>query len=217
MGLLDRWLGGAERNAPPTQAKTEYHSTQSSKSAPTGATARREVLTNALRDTLSRAGIPATWITADMLTAKSRAGESGIHWRLAIRHWDPRLLPHLVALQNALITRVHSFDPVAEQWLMGITWQLALEDESQCPPLPHPASWTAQPRMTEDTAPADFVESSAGVIAGPVHLNDPAADRLAELDRLLAGTDEAYRARSGGPDQGFQATEPASLDDLRRR
>lgn len=216
MGLFDRWLGGADRpasNLPPPIQKTGFHSTQSSRAAPATQPARREALANALRDTLARNGIPPTWISGEMLTAKSRKGEQGLHWRLVIHHWDPRLLPHLVALQNALITRVHTFDPVAEQWLMGISWRLALDDESQCPPLPHSNIWTADWRNAPDTAPGQFVESSAGVIAGPVHLNDPRAD----LERMMANADGAYQAKAeDASDRGFQKTEPASLDDLRR-
>lgn len=220
MGLLDRWLGAGDKAQPThTQLRTGFASTNNSKSlAPTTGPQRREVLAHALRDTLARHGIPPTWVTADMLTAKSRSGEAGIHWRIAIRHWDPRLMLYLVALQNALITRVHAFDPVAEQWLMGISWQVVLDDESACPALPPPHVWANEGRDFQETTVRDDLveEPSAGVIAGPTNLNAAGGtDRRAELDRLLAQMDSEYHAKAqDAGSRGFEKTQPAGLDQL---
>src|SRR5689334_8676841 len=62
------------------------------------ASTRREMLRMALRSTLSRHGIPAAWIGAEMVVSTSRNREPGVHLRLLIRHWDPRLLEHTAAL-----------------------------------------------------------------------------------------------------------------------
>jgi hypothetical protein len=199
-----------------------------SRSAASDSSTRRELLRVVLRNTLSRHGIPTTWISAEMLMATSRGREPGIHWRLVIRHWDPRLLTHAVALQNALIVRVLAFDPLAAQWLMGISWQFNLPDESLCPPLPHPGTWTSAPRPAEDResdAPAQPAGGSGDVIAGPVRI--PGAPRpqtgieddevRADLERLFAVRDaelalHSSRTSSDATQPMYLKTEPQPLE-----
>lgn len=169
---------------------------------------RRELLRVVLRDTMRRNGIPAEWITAETLTAMSRTREPGIYWRLSIKHWDERLPNHLVAIQNALITRLHAFDPMAQDWLTGISWQFALADESACPAMPHPGSWTAEPRPAEQAAAA--AQTSGDVIAGPVSIESPSGDVKADLERLMSVMDAQYHNESANS-RGYAATEPAKL------
>lgn len=163
---------------------------------------RREALRLALRDTLQRYGMPAEWISSETLTLTSRSGERNVHWRLVVKHWDPRILTHGVALQQALVRRVTAFDPLAPDWLQGISWQFALEDESVCPAMPHPASWTAQSQATahEETAPAPLPEA------------EPEADPHADLQRLFAIRDADFQQHAGGePSPAWSRTEPAKL------
>lgn len=127
-----------------------------------------------LRDTLNHQGIPTAWVAGEVLLENSRSQRQGVHLRLVVKHWNPRLLTHGVALQNALIKRVTAFDPMAGEWLMGISWQFALADESQCPSLPHPGSWTAAP----SDAPADAATS-------------------ADLEKLLAVRNADFRQHPG--------------------
>jgi hypothetical protein len=171
---------------------------------------RRELLRVVLRDTLRRHGIPAEWITAEMATMTSRNGDRGIYWRLSIRHWDARLPVYCVAIQKALISKLHSFDPVAEDWLVGISWQYMLEDESACPPLPHPGMWTAMPKAAAQEAPQQEAAAApaADVIAGPVSLESHSGDVKADLERLMSVLDEQYRQADTNP---YAKTEPAKL------
>jgi hypothetical protein len=111
--------------------------------------ARRELLRRALRDTLDFHRIPAAWIGAETLTASSRgSAQKGIHWRLLIKHWDPELWSYSVPLQQSLISRITSLDASASSWLMGISWQFALPDESVCPPMPE-LTWAAEPKIRQ--------------------------------------------------------------------
>jgi len=196
-----------------------------SRSSASDSTTRRELLRVVLRNTLNRHGIPTTWIGTEMLLATSRGREPGIHWRLTIRHWDPRLLTHMVALQNALIVRVLAFDPLAAQWLMGISWQFSLPDESLCPPMPHPGLWTSEPREGEAPAPQEAKPSSYGdVIAGPVRISNapppaPSEDDevKADLERLFAVRDaelelNAQRTGSDKTQPMYLRTEPQPLE-----
>lgn len=164
--------------------------------------ARREVLELALRESLQRHGIPTSWITADALAATSRNSDAGLHWRLAIKHWDPRLMLHGVALQHSLVDRVLMYDPRANDWLLGISWQFALPDESACPAMPHPGSWTADPRPEPAPAPAEPLPGgSADLIEGPLHIGGGSSK--AELDLLMSQRDASFIADH----KDFEATQ----------
>jgi hypothetical protein len=228
---LIRWLFGAKA-APasvPSGPVSQFHSHMPSSSPqhmPVSQSAtRRELLRVVLRETLQRHGIPAQWIGAECLTTTSRTGERGVHWRLLIKHWDPRILMHSVALQNALIKRVMTFDPVASAWLSGISWQFALADESECPPLPHPGSWTSEPHEARKAAAvAALQQGDATVIEGPVHIasarqpapapSEPDPAR-ADLDKLLAIRDADFRQHADGDLPAWTRTEPAKLSEER--
>lgn len=180
------------------------------------ASTRRELMRTVLRKTLTRHGIPASWIGAEMLVATTRGREPGMHWRLLIKHWDPRLLAHAVALQNSLAVRLMRYDPLAADWMMGISWQFALPDEAQCPAMPQPGFWTAEQRRAE-AVPVEPAEASGDVIAGPVRIATPhvapadAKDSVRhDLDKLLAVRDaelKRHAEESGNPD----ATRPMYL------
>lgn len=191
---------------------------------PQGPTAtRRELLRVVLRDTLKLHGLPAAWIGAEMLGTHSREGKQGIHLRLLIQHWEPRLLAHAPALQASLTDRLKMFDPLAGNWFGGVSWQFALPDASGCPPMPAASHWTA---------PADvdsLVIQSAEAAPQPEPSDTPllqnsqpsAAQRRAALELMLAESDrKRYADGANDPDAPpnfestqpmFRATEPAGL------
>jgi hypothetical protein len=243
MGLLSRIFGGAKGAAPPSQTHLSSGDSQQHSQTRTQSQGevRRGLLRMALRDTLQRNGIPTGWLGADLLKASSRSGQTGYHWRLVVKHWDPRLLIHSVALQDALLQRVSALDPSADQWLLGISWRMDLADESACPPLPQPWVWAVDPTqaapaiagqvasdLPEGPAvpePASAAEppdtTPAGIIEGPMHLHEPGDSPKSDLDKLLAVLDGEFKARSDaqaanpedpGAGRAFQQTEPAGLD-----
>jgi hypothetical protein len=220
MGMFDMLLG--RKPAPPARQRhsrpapsTQFAESQHTQAGGSSQSVRKDLLKVALRETLTRNGIPPTWISADMLrTTSASKRETGLHVRLQVRHWDPRLLLHGVALEKDFAERLQLLDPAAANWLMGFSWQFAMEDKSPCPALPHPATWTAP---VEPTAPgplqAGAEPSSYGdVIAGPAPMGQsrPLDDVRADLERLLALRDEDLR-KHGGPDAAYAATRPATL------
>lgn len=196
----------ARAAAPPAaQHSQQFLNSQSSQSAQNSTHAiRKDLLRMVLRETLTRNGIPVAWIGADMLRTTGRGGRDiGIHVRLLMHHWDPRLLVHGVALEQNFHKRVVAMDPLATNWLMGVSWQYALDDPSACPQLPHPGSWTAMPA---EQAVAPLMGYGGGdVIAGPVRIRR-ADDVKVDLDRLLAAGDDE---KPKGED--FAATQPIQL------
>lgn len=170
---------------------------------------RKDVLKLVLRECLSRNGIPQQWLTADLLRTTNTRREHGIHVRFLVRHWEPRLLVHGVALEREFADRLLMLDPQARDWLMGFSWQFAMEDSSACPPLPHPGAWTAPSPQAE--GPLAAPETRPGdIIAGPVVIPQPVDDVRADLERLLALRDEDLKRHGGGADQ-FAPTRPATL------
>jgi hypothetical protein len=214
MGFFRSMFGagrGKASSPPSSQMHSQMSSGMSQQLAVSQNTTRRELLKVVLRDTLNRHGIPTPWVTAELLTATSRSGERGLHWRLHIKHWDARLLTCTVALQNSLIKRVMTFDPLAVNWLNGISWQLTLEDESMCPPMPNATSWTLHARQAAAQAQPDE-QASADIIEGPVHIGiTKEPDARADLNDLLAARDADFLKHANDKTRVFASTEPAKL------
>lgn len=159
--------------------------------------ARRELLRAALRETLKRHGIPPAWIGAETLVASSRGvAQKGIHWRLLIKHWDPELLTCSVAFQQSLVSRLMALDANAATWLMGISWQFALPDESVCPPMPQGA-WAAEKPTQPATATAPTAAAATNAKAG--------------LEQMFAARDAQLKHGADDEETKFQRTEPSPL------
>ena len=145
---------------------------------------RRELVRVAFRDTLLHAGIPLQWMRADPAVTQTPAGEPCISVRLVQLHWDARLPVHAVALQKQLVKRIEALDPAAGSWLADIQWKFDLADDSGCPALPHPGSWTSDP----ETAPMPIQvlpPASADVISGPAHCAYAKTQPLTGFDRTV--------------------------------
>lgn len=150
---------------------------------------RKELLRTVLRETLKYNGFPASWIVADAISTTSPRNEPGIHVRLVIRHWDSRLPQYAVAFQHHFEARLHTLDPQAGHWLMGVSWQYELPAEAQWPALPPPATWATPVAVPEKemTAPAPAVTTRT----------------RADLEREMAEADE----RARGSQNDFEATQ----------
>lgn len=198
MSLMDRIFG---RRAPAARQAISPAPQQDP------AATRRELLRVVLRDTLKLHGLPAAWITAELLTSGSREGKQGIHMRLLLTHWEPRLLAHAPALQGSVTARLKIFDPLAGHWFTGISWQFALADDSGCPPMPAASFWTAPVPVA---APA--VEEVHDMLPAPSPLlqssQPTAAERRAALELLLAEGDRDHGTQDHGGSPPFEATQP---------
>lgn len=164
---------------------------------------RRELLRVVLRDTLSKHGIPATWLGCEMLVTSGRGRDAGMHLRLLLRHWDPRLMLHAVALQTSLQLRLEQFDPLAMQWFRGMSWQFDLPDVGVCPPMPNSTYWTTAPNLATTDTPE---------VEGVAPHTPTATEKLAALNKLFDDRDKARERYGDGPDGSkpvdYEATQP---------
>jgi hypothetical protein len=179
---------------------------------------RRELLRLVLRDTLNRTGIPASWIGADLLAATSRGREPGIHVRLLLKHWDPRLMLHGIAFENSFKKRVLTLDSEAERWLLGISWQFSLADERACPAMPHPGVWTSSipeavaacGEFAADAAMSD--RNPADLLGGSIVISGPAATPDSSAARPAAAAAVRQAGRHAAPEAMTDARAEAKAD-----
>lgn len=175
---------------------------------------RREMLRLVLRDTLNRTGIPTSWIGADLLAAVSRGRDPGIHVRLLLKHWDPRLMLHGVAFEKAFRKRLLAMEPEADRWLLGFSWQFSLASNSSCPPLPHPGIWTSDlPAADGGAVDQDLIPTGpADLLGGSIVISGPAASPESSAARPAAAA--AIRTRQPGGDARPEAEAKADLERL---
>lgn len=213
MGMFDLLRGkkaettARPRNSRPPPASTQFEASQMSPGSTNSV--RKDLLKLALRDMLMRNGIPQAWVSADMLRTSSPRREPGLHVRFLVRRWEPRLMLHGPALEQEFTNRLLMLDPQAADWLMGFSWQFALDDTSECPPLPHPGAWTAPPQM-QVTTPQSLATKPADIIEGPMVLPRSPDSVRAGLEQMLARRDDELKRQVQDGDN-FAPTRPATL------
>lgn len=213
MGMFDLLRGkkaespARPRNSRPLPNSTQFEASQMSPGSANSV--RKDLLKVALRDMLMRNGIPQSWLSADMLRTSSPRREQGLHVRFLVRRWEPRLMLHGPALEQEFANRLLALDPQSGDWLMGFSWQFAMDDTSACPPLPHPGAWTAPPPAAAQT-PQGPATKPGDIIEGPVVIPRSPDSVRAELEQMLALRDDDVKRQTQGGDH-FAPTRPATL------
>ena len=190
---------------------------------------RSQLIHVLLRDALRRYGLPPHWIACQLLLVSSRRRGAGMFVRLVVKHWDERLMQHLMAFEKAFRADVERFEPLAKEWLHGISWQI--EPLNACPylempdrtfwqgapaaPSTSPASASATARKPEPARAAHVaaVVIGTGAYSGqPVSASDAPAPARSDIEQLFASRDRELAQHNhdfGAID--YQKTEPSSL------
>lgn len=192
---------------------------------------RRQLVQVLMRDVMRRHGISSSWIECQLLVVASRTRGAGLFVRLVVRHWDQRLINHMYAFQQTLMTDITRFEPRATDWLHGMSWQLEVEGSCPYTVLPEKAFWSdgeksaagglpagrVSPPATPGRAPAPLPAAAAAAAAAPVPARSPEdTETLKDLERLFMIRDrEINREGDDGQRPDFEATQPASYSDRR--
>lgn len=155
---------------------------------------RRQLLVMAVRDTLRTHGIPATWLTAETLTAATGAKERGMHLRLILR--DPRLLPYGMDIQKCVHARITRLDPLSPAWMAGISWRLEVGGDAPCLQLPDAGYW--QRLLSNPSTQATETKADTPIPALP----------RAMLDRVFGSGDTIFCADPQQDRPDFSPTQP---------
>ena len=166
---------------------------------------RRQLVQVVLRDCLRRHGIPVRWIECQMMVTDSRSRGPGLYVRLVMRHWDERLLLYSFAFETELRAAITQFEPQADTWLHGISWQFDLR--ASCPYLdmPDPTSWTSSVPLVPEVP-----EDSTELVGAQVDTENEILQDLQDLQRMFAARDVSllqHRELSAEP-VDFQNTQP---------
>ena len=186
MGFFSKLFGTAGSGpSRPRKAALRAPATRPPLSSIPPANMRRELLRLALRQSLSRNGIPVHWIGAEAVEVPGPGNP--LHVRLLVQHWDDRLPKLFLAFQEDFEQRLLAVEPLARTWLRGFSWQFQLVDRTPHPRLPEPGSWL-ESREGVASAPAPLVSPANAAAAAA---SAAAADRKIkeELERLFAQQD----------------------------
>ena len=198
MGFIKRLFGSAKKPDSTAPPSSRLPSDGMTVEVDSQAATRRELVRMLTRDSLRFSGIPDGWIESQVLLELGRAGQTFIHLRLVVKHWDQRLQQYTVAFQRRLRSEIERFEPGAREWLLSITWQFEVDDECPFPIMPDPSIWGAAATPSAKTAPS--VATSAA---------DKEEDEMqADLARLFAVRDANLAEPS------WEATNLAGLPDL---
>ena len=174
MSLYSRVFGQrrpAQTGAPKQMRAAAGHPAQPNRDA-----SHRELLLMAVRDTLRKYGIPPSWIGAETLTATINGKQRGMHLRLLLRHWEPKLLVHILAFEQGVRARIRRLDPVSSGWVAGISWTLDIPEDVLLAPLPDAGYWQR-------------LISNPPVLVEEAQPEAPMAMRRAVLERVFASRD----------------------------
>lgn len=161
---------------------------------------RRDLLRIALRDVKTTVGIPAAWLQMNALSGMSPKRGPGMYASLVVKHSNPLLMLHALAIERLLVQRVMMIDPLALDWLIGVSWKFELDDDVEPAPLPSRTAWL-------EPAPADGkVVHEMGVIAGPVLIPGAAPSARDRLNAGMTAGDLEQRNTTG-----MEPTQPAGL------
>lgn len=136
MQIITRWFAQGKPGVPRRDAGATAK-------APLDGT-KLETARTAVRDVLSKHGIPTHWLACELLPGQTRNRTRGSHIRLVMREWQPTLLPYTVPIQRAILARLIRLDPHSPAWFAGVSWRYDVVDDSTCPSLPSTLAWSKQ-------------------------------------------------------------------------
>ena len=176
---------------------------------------RRQLVHVLLRDVLRRHGIPASLVECQMLVVSSRSRGPGMYVRLVLKQWDERLVRYAFAFQKALKADILRFEPQANEWLHGVSWQFEFGESCPFAALPDKSFWqTPAPQAASSGA-----ASAAAATSHSAGNSDPTSPthtpgELAAAARLANAARRAALANFDAPPNDYATTDRGAATDL---
>ena len=109
---------------------------------------QRELVRVVLKDTLRIHGIPAAWLSCEVLALTGRARGDDMMVRLIVLKWHEPLLKFMPALQSELVVGLDRFEPAIDHSKYIVSWQFAPDCGCPYTQMPDARTWNS------DGAPA---------------------------------------------------------------
>lgn len=207
MGLIQRLFAGSKPPALTTPSQLPQAAGSITVEVDSQAATRRELVRMLTRDSLRFSGIPDGWIELQVLLELGRGGQTFIHLRLLVRHWDEGLFRYAVAFQRRLRAEIERFEPSAREWLLTITWQYEVDDQCPFPFMPEAASWgAANPASGPAPKPAPSAQSRE-----EAEMQSDLARLFAVRDADLAGPSWEATSLGALPENGAVAARSSGV------
>ena len=178
---------------------------------------RRQLVHVLLRDVLRRHGIPALLVECQMLVVSSRSRGPGMYVRLVLKQWDERLVRYAFAFQKALKADILRFEPKANEWLHGVSWQFEFGESCPYAELPDKSFWqTPAPQAASSGAVTAAAAAARSHSAGNSDQNIPTltSTELATAARLANAARRAALANFDPPPNDYAAPDQGAATDL---
>ena len=99
---------------------------------------------SAFRTAVDQCGLPIGWLSFSIHRVEVNDGKYSTRFVLSVKHWDPRLLPHLVAFQNRFSDLCLQLDGTMVAQLSEITWKFCIQKDWKIPEMPPASFWGLQ-------------------------------------------------------------------------
>jgi hypothetical protein len=179
----------------------------------------RELVSNAAVQTAQAYGLPARWLSFEVVTI---ADDEKAYFQLQalINHWDEYLAAHTFAFERAVIKRIREEDAKVGRAVRAVLWRVS--PEAGCPydDMPEPRAWGTDAvkkrgearDMVNRVLYASTTPASGAVVPALMPVSADDADRAGrstmpvKYDGLLS--EESFSDTHPASFNGFAATQP---------
>lgn len=103
---------------------------------------QRELIRVVLKDTLRLHGVPAGWLTCEVVVLPRRVGDEDLIIQLIVLKWNETLMRCAQALERALLQGLDRFDPSVNHSRYIVSWRFAPSCGCPLSQMPEPQVWT---------------------------------------------------------------------------
>ena len=176
---------------------------------------RRQLVHVLLRDVLRRHGIPASLVECQLLVVSSRNRGPGMYVRLVLKQWDERLVRYAFAFQKALRVDILRFEPQANEWLHGVSWQFEFGESCPYTELPEKSFWQTPAPLAASSGAATAALAAGHSAGNSVQTTTPPTPtELATAARLANAGRRAALVNFDPPQNDYAATDQGAATDL---